>query len=184
MRRRMYAFGCVLALCSVMVAGIVALIPESVSGAPPAGFQNTTLITGLTQPTTVAFTPDGRMLIAERGGVVKLVPSGSTTVAPIPFLQLTNINIDQGERGLVGLTLDPSFASNGYVYLFYTANTPLRDRVSRVTALGNTADVSSEVVLWQDNVDASWWHHGGNLAFGPDGKLYISTGYNDDPAPG
>ncbi|RIK45166.1 MAG: hypothetical protein DCC58_07360 [Chloroflexi bacterium] len=183
-RRGIYLLRRVLVVLLIVQSSLVALVPSPALGAPPPGFQNTTVLTGLTQPTTLAFTPDGRMLVAERGGTIKLVPAGETAVAATPFLQLTNINIEHGERGLVGLTLDPAFASNGYVYLFYTANVPLRDRVSRFTATGDTVDLHSEAVLWQDNVDAAWWHHGGNLAFGPDGKLYISTGFNDDPAPG
>jgi hypothetical protein len=75
------------------------------------------------------------MLIAERGGKIKVVPAGTTTVNATPFLQLTNINIDQGERGLVGLVLDPSYATNSYYYVFYTANSPLRDRISRPTSI-------------------------------------------------
>lgn len=150
----------------------------------PGTFQNQTLIVGLTQPTAIQFLPDGRMLILERLGKIKVVQPGSTSVDSTPFITLTNINTDEGERGLTGIALDPNFTTNGYFYLFYTANSPLRDRVSRFTASGNTASLASEVVMWQDNVDADFWHHGGTIAFGPDGKLYISTGDHFDTSAG
>lgn len=172
------------ALIFGLVLSSLGLGTRLVTAAPPTGFQNNTVIGGLTQPTVIAFTPDGRMLIAERAGIIKLVLAGATSVSATPFLQLTNINTDQGERGLVGLVLDPSFATTGYYYVFYTANSPLRDRISRFTASGNTTVSGSELIMWQDIDMASWWHHGGNLTFGPDGKLYASTGFNDDATAG
>jgi glucose/arabinose dehydrogenase len=123
------------------------------------------------------------MFITERTGAIKIVPPGASQVTATPLLTLTNINIDQGERGLVGMTLDPNFATNGYYYLFFTANSPLRDRVSRFTASGDTTLPGSEVVIWQDNVDAGFWHHAGNVAFGPDGNP-ISTGDHFDQTSG
>lgn len=155
-----------------------------VAAAPPTGFQNQLWIVGLNEPTSLTFTPDGRMLITERDGTIHVAQPGATQVDPTPFHQITNINTDQGERGLVGLVLDPNFASNGYYYIFYTANSPLRDRVSRFTASGNTTLPGSEVQLWQDNVDAGLWHHGGDIDFGPDGKLYIATGDHYDTGSG
>ncbi len=159
-------------------------VPTPTPTPVPSGFQNQKLIVGLTQPTTVNFTPDGRMLIAERLGAIKVVPVGQTATLSTPVLQLTNINTDEGERGLDGFTVDPNFATNGYIYIFYTANSPLRDRVSRFTMTGNTASLASELVVWEDNVEAFFWHHGGTVAFGPDGKIYISTGDQFDQTAG
>lgn len=158
--------------------------PTATPTPTPGTFQNQTLILGLTQPTAIQFLPDGRMLILERMGTIKVVQSGATAPDTTPFMTLTNINIEEGERGLSGMALDPNFSTNGYFYIFYTANSPLRDRVSRFTATGNTASLSSEVVVWQDNVDAFYWHHGGSVVFGPDGKLYISVGDHFDEGSG
>jgi glucose/arabinose dehydrogenase len=138
-------------------------------------FQNETLVGGLDQPTTLQFLPDGRMLVLERGGDIELVSAGGTQVQPTPFLRLTNINTE-GDRGLVGITLDPSFATNGWYYVYYSANSPLRERVSRFTASGNSTVAGSEVMIWQDNRTSESEHHGGTIAFGPDGMLYISAG--------
>ena len=132
------------------------------------------MIIGLDEPTAMTFTPDGRMLIAERDGTVWVVQPGATQVSPTPFLQLPSVATDN-ERGLLGITVDPAFAQNGYVYAYYTHGS-LRNRVSRFTATGNTAPASTEFVVWQNIVNADIWHQGGDLHFGPDGYLYISVG--------
>jgi glucose/arabinose dehydrogenase len=137
-------------------------------------FVNDRVIIGLSEPTDLVFTPDGRMLISERGGAIWVVQPGATHVDPVPFLQLPSVSTDN-ERGLLGIALDPSFSSNGYVYVFYTHGS-LRNRVSRFTATGNSASPSSELVVWQNSVDSDIWHQGGDLHFGPDGDLYISVG--------
>ncbi len=153
----------------------------------PGNFQDEVVIgTGLTFPTAFEFLPDGRMLITEFRGRILVVQPGASVVDQTPVTDLPNIFQEDvtvgGERGLVNVVADPSFASNGFVYVFYTAATPQRDRVSRLTMIGNTANPASEFVVWQGVADSSSTdHHGGGLAFGPDGKLYISTGDNGDP---
>lgn len=165
-----------------------AIVAQLAQAQPPAGFQNEPWIAaGLTLPTAMEFLPDGRMLIAEFTGRVVIAQPGATEIDPAPVLQLINV-IDEdatagGERGLVNLIADPAFASNGYIYLFYTAGSPQRDRVSRFTMTGNSASLASEVVIWQGVEDSnSTDHHGGGMLFGADGRLYISTGDNGDPA--
>src|SRR3989344_334539 len=83
--------------------------------APPQNFTNEILLTGLTEPTGIEFLPDGRMLVINRYGMIRIAQAGSTTLDSTPVVTLTNIDTDQGERGLVGLTKDPNFASNGYI---------------------------------------------------------------------
>jgi glucose/arabinose dehydrogenase/PKD repeat protein len=146
-------------------------------------FLNEILISGMNLPTAVKFLPDGDMLIVELGGHIWLVPAGTTQVDPVPFLTLTNIGTLNGQQGLMDMVLDPGFLTNHQYYVFYTLGTPNRDRVSRFTATpDHTGTVpGSELVIYQDALDANVEHHGGALNFGNDGKLYITTGEHFDP---
>jgi glucose/arabinose dehydrogenase len=85
-----------------------------------------------------------------------------------------------GERGLLGVAFDPAFATNRFVYVYYTATTPtVHNRISRFTASGDVAVPGSEVVILElDNLSSATNHNGGALAFGPDGKLYAAVGEN------
>ena len=150
---------------------------------PTVGFQVDPFVAGVTYPTSTAFTPDGRLLITERLGTMRIVLPGRDVVEPTPALALTNIEAIVGERSLIAVTVDPEFASNGHYYVFYTAATPLRDRVSRFTMAGNATDLATEVVIWEDVKPSSDIHHGGGLVFGRDGKLFISVGDGHDTRP-
>ncbi len=90
---------------------------QAVAGLP-AGFGIETVAVGLNFPTAVAFTPDGRTLIAEKDGVVRIIDA-SGTLLPTPFITLDDVNAAE-DRGLIGIAVDPAFATNGYVYLAYT----------------------------------------------------------------
>ncbi len=170
---------------SMLTAALLTWVPSAFAVQP--NFVNEAVVTGgLTLPTAMAFLPDGRMLVTEFTGTVRVVQPGATSADPTPVITLPNMFDDDilagGERGLVGILLDPGFAANGYFYLFYTADTPQRDRISRFTLVGNTADPATEVVIWQGIADSTHTdHHGGGMAFGPDGKMYISTGDNGAP---
>ena len=102
--------------------------------------------------------------------------------AATPFLTLTVSS--SGERGLLGVAFDPAFATNQFVYVYYTATTPtVHNRISRFTANGDVAVAGSEVVIFElDNLSSATNHNGGALAFGPDGKLYAAVGENANGA--
>jgi glucose/arabinose dehydrogenase len=127
--------------------------------------------------------PDGRVFVAEQGGALRVVQNG--TLLPTPFVSLT---VDSsGERGLVGVALDPNFAANGFVYVYHTVpasgGAAPFNRVSRFTANGNVAVPGSEVDLLDlDPLSSATNHNGGPLAFGPDGKLYVAVGENANGA--
>src|SRR4029079_16693083 len=81
-----------------------------------------------------------------------------------------------GERGLVGITLDPNFASNSYLYLYHTVpGSPDHKRVSRFTLSGNAAVPGSELTLLDLPGLGATGHNGGSLQFGADGMLYIGV---------
>lgn len=148
------------------------------NGALPPGFERSLVASGLIEPTGLVCAPDGRIFVAQRGGAI--LAARTTTTSVTTLLQL-NVNLEFGERGLDGIALDPRFPQNGFVYVFYTTTEP-RDRVSRFTVQGDTIAASSEVVLWQHPATSSQIHHGGALAFGLDGKLYIAVGDQDNSA--
>jgi glucose/arabinose dehydrogenase len=153
------------------------------SAGGPGNFVNEVLISGMNLPTAMKFLPNGDMLIAELGGKVWLVPAGTLQVAPAPFLTISNIGTLNGQQGLMDLALDPAYLLNHDYYAFYTLGSPNRDRVSRFTATadGTGTVPGSELVIYQDPLNANVEHHGGALNFGNDGKLYVTTGEHFNP---
>ena len=138
-------------------------------------FQNEVLATGFDLPTTFEFLPDGRMLVAELAGKIKVLPPPYTQPDPGLFLQITNIGSAGVQQGIYDLVLDPDFASNHFYYVFYTLGSPNHDRVSRFTAnaaLTGTVP-NSEFVLYEDPQDAHAEHHGGSLNFDNDGQAAV-----------
>ena len=170
----------------VSIAAVVAaiLLRSAASLAVPPGFTNEVVVPGIAAATTMAFLPDGRMLVGELTRRIWVVQPGASAPDPIPFLQLdTSIEIHD-EQGLMDVLPDPNYAVNQRYYVFYTAGIDggNHNRVSRFTASGNTTNPATEVVLWQDPVIALEEHHGGALAFGADGKLYITVGEQFSPS--
>lgn len=145
----------------------------------PAGFSETTVASGLSSPTAMALAPDGRIFVCEQGGALRVVKNGSLLATP--FVTVTTTST--GERGLLGIAIDPDFLTNQFVYVYYTATTPaIHNRISRFTASGDTAAAGSEVILLElENLSAGN-HNGGALHFGLDGKLYASVGENAVPS--
>jgi glucose/arabinose dehydrogenase len=142
----------------------------------PAGFAQSLVVNGISNPTVMAFAPDGRIFVAQQNGHLRIVKNGA--LLPTSFVQLT-VNAS-GERGLIGIALDPDFSNNQFVYLYYTVpGTPAHNRISRFTANGDVVLSGSEnIILELDPLGSATNHNGGALAFGPDGKLYVAIGDN------
>ncbi|HEX2269550.1 MAG TPA: PQQ-dependent sugar dehydrogenase [Pyrinomonadaceae bacterium] len=135
-----------------------------------------TQIAGLSSPTAMAIAPDGRIFVCQQTGALRVIKNGA--VLPAPFMTLS---VDPaGERGLLGIALDPGFATNNFLYVYYTVpSTPRHNRVSRFTANGDVVVPGSETIILElDNLTNATNHNGGALHFGPDGKLYIAVGEN------
>lgn len=153
---------------------------ETPAATVPSGFTDTLVASNLTNATAMAIAPDGRIFVCLQGGSLRVVKNG--VLLPTPFL---TVPVDSsGERGLLGIAFDPNFASNNFLYIYYTATTPaVHNRVSRFTADGDVAVAGSEtVILDLDNLSGATNHNGGAMHFGPDGKLYIAVGENANPA--
>lgn len=127
--------------------------------------------TGLEAPWALAFAPDGRILVTERPGRLRVVLSGVAVPQPAALLPVA----DTGEAGLLGLALDPAFEKNHYLYLYYTYSDAgaLRNRVVRLTESGGRA---GEPLVLLEDIPGATIHDGGRVRFGPDGRLYITTG--------
>lgn len=140
------------------------------------GFSRVQVGGAISSPTVMAFAPDGRIFVAQQGGALRVIKNG--TLLTTPFVSLT-VN-SSGERGLIGVALDPDFTTNNFIYLYYTTNTaPIHNRIVRYTANGDVALAGSEqLILDLDNLTGATNHNGGALGFGLDGKLYVAIGDN------
>jgi glucose/arabinose dehydrogenase len=165
----------------LLLAGVSTLAPPPAAAATlPTGFTETRVASGLSNPTAMAFAPDGRLFVCQQGGQLRVIKDGA--LLPTPFLTVTVSSA--GERGLLGVAFDPDFATNRFVYVYYTATTPaVHNRISRFTANGDVAVAGSEVVILDlDNLSSATNHNGGAMHFGPDGKLYVAVGENANGA--
>jgi glucose/arabinose dehydrogenase len=161
---------------SLVLASLALGAPAVEAATVPAGFTETLVASGLASPTAMAFAPDGRLFVCQQGGQLRVIKNG--VLLQQPFLTVTVSSV--GERGLLGVAFDPDFASNGFVYVYYTATTPtIHNRVSRFTAAGDVAAAGSEVVLLDLNtLSSATNHNGGAMHFGPDGRLFVAVGDN------
>ena len=146
----------------------------------PSGFAEAQVGTSdLVSPTAMTLAPDGRVFVAEQAGELLVIKNGQ--ILPTPFLTVQTDATN--ERGLVGVELDPNFATNGYVYVTYVATQPdFHLRLSRYTANGDVAAAGSETILYETGPMRTSIHLGGAIHFGPDGKLYMSVGENGGAA--
>ena len=172
------------ARCPPRCLGLPLLVLTVAAAAPaaatvPAGFSDT-LVASVGLPTALAFTPDGRMFITTQGGQLRIVENGSLLATPaLDFAAPTNRICTDVERGLLGVAVHPQFASNHYLYLFYTFHRPdtlCVNRVSRFTAPANVIDPGTEVVLIDNMPSPAGNHNAGDLEFGHDGYLYATIG--------
>jgi glucose/arabinose dehydrogenase len=127
-----------------------------------------TVATGLEIPWEIAFLPDRRALVTERPGRVRLLErDGRLRRKPVATVPVSAY----GEGGLLGLALDPDFAANRFVYLYYTTADGMRLERRRFSR-GHLRRERSLV----DGIEAGRIHDSGRIAFGPDGRLYVGTG--------
>jgi glucose/arabinose dehydrogenase len=185
--------GVMLSACEVVSGGDAGGLVEGVPGSsdatpaitdapeielPASAVQ--TIVTGLRIPWGLAFLPDGTALVTERGNVVparddaggvarimSVSPSGELTEVQ----RLPEVDLRVGEGGLLGIAVSPNYATDGWVFVYYSAAND--NRVARLH-LGQTL----EPILTGIPVSGgeSRYHQGGRLAFGPDGMLYASVG--------
>ena len=152
---------------------------ESAEPDGPMSVENTeapeVVATGLSVPWEIAFLPDGRLLVTERGGAVRLIAADGTSKAAGEIAVTA-----RGEGGLLGVVLHPEFAKNGFLYFYYTYSHSgnIRNLVERFVlredAVVRANEDEREYIV--DGLPGSSNHNGGRIAFGHDGYLYIATG--------
>ena len=174
-------------------------VPSAPAQVPPAGFQESVVFSGLDKPTAFQFASDGRVFVAEKSGLI-WVYSSLTAGTPSVFADLRTKVHNFGNRGLLGMALDPGFPAMPYIYVFYTYDAPIggaaprwgtagasvdtcpdpagacvvSGRLSRLQANGNI--MTAEQVLVEDWYQRYPDQSVGNLTFGPDGNLYAAAG--------
>ena len=189
-----------------LTAMVAATAPAARAATLPAGFQESIVFSGLTNPTAVRFAPDGRVFVAEKRGVIKVFDS-MTDTTPDVFADL-NVNVyNFWDRGLLGMALAPNFPANPYVYVLYTYDHMLGSTApaprwgtpgvysdpcptppgptddgcivsGRLSRLQAAGNVMTgpEQVLVEDWCQQYPSHSIGAVEFGPDGNLYASGG--------
>ena len=156
----------------IAVTGLTLVTASSAQAAPPPGFQVTQVVgSGLNGPSGFEILPDGRILVLERAGLVKLVKNGQLQATPFANLPST----PSGDRGLIGVAADPNFANNQFVYFYYTGT----DELNHLVRLSAATDVGADPFeLYRTQSPSKELHVGGSIRFGPDGKLYFAVGDN------
>jgi PKD repeat protein/glucose/arabinose dehydrogenase len=191
---------------ALVVALTVPLTADSAEAAVPDGFADETAFSGLSNPTVVRFSPDGRVFVAEKSGLIKVF-DGLTDTSPDIFADLRTQVHNFWDRGLLGLALHPNFPSDPRVYVLYTYDAPpgenapywgqvggtsdpcpsppgatadgcvVQGHLSVLTAVaGQNTSDGTEDVLIEDWCQQYPSHSIGTVAFGPDGMLYASAG--------
>ncbi len=132
-----------------------------------------------TRPVDLQHANDNRLFVVEQRGVISVFQNDATVANSTVFLEIEDrVEDDGNEEGLLGLAFHPDYQQNGYFYVNYTASDPDRTVIARYqvsAADKDKADVNSELVILEIPQPYSN-HNGGQVAFGPDGYLYIAVG--------
>jgi len=150
------------------------------------GFSESRIPGTLSAPTAMSFAPDGRLFVCEQGGRLRVIRDGAVLATPFVTISVNS----SGERGLLGVAVDPDFATNRFVYVYYTTSgAPIHNRLARFTASASNPDVSDPsnppgglALLDLPDLSSATNHNGGAIHFGSDGKLYIAVGDNANGA--
>jgi glucose/arabinose dehydrogenase len=140
-----------------------------------SGYKIETVAENLTIPWSIDWLPDGTALFTERNGNLRAIQNGELLQEP-----LLTLGVGAGEGGLLGVAVDPDFEKNNYIYLYYTYTEFVTTSNKVVRYQVDDKTVTEDKVLI-DGIPGASYHDGGRIQFGPDGKLYITTGEAGNP---
>jgi glucose/arabinose dehydrogenase len=162
---------------------ITGAAPPSLTPTPsprigPAVVENVQLIAaGLQAPWAMDLAADGRLFVTERAGRVRVVQLGQGGgLRPDPWATLPASTVRDGEKGLLGIALDPDFARAPFVYIYYSYALPNGATRNKLVRMRDQSGRGAEETILLDDIPGNANHDGGRIKFGPDGKLYITTG--------
>ncbi len=151
----------------------------------PSGVRVVPWVQGLEVPWSLVFLPDGRALVSERPGRIRLIRDGRLSARPYAVFEASQGGegllgfvlrlFAKGEGGLMGLAVHPGFPDPPYVYAMQTYRGPqgVTNRVVRLVDEGESGRFDRVII---DGIPGGLFHNGGRIAFGPDGMLYVTTG--------
>lgn len=147
-------------------------LPPQFAVVAPSEASVTTFVSNLRVPWAMQFAPDGRLFVSERAGRIRVVVDG--VLQEEPWLSLPVTAVD--ESGLMGLALHPRFKAEPFVYACYTYEREDGELVNRVVRIREEAGRGGDAVVLVDGIIGGTNHDGCRLKFGPDEKLYVTTG--------
>jgi len=134
-----------------------------------------TVAKNLTIPWSIDWTPDGTMLFTERDGHLRVVKDGQLLEDP-----LLSLGVGDVEGGMLGIAVDPNYLENNYIYIYYTYNEFLSTS-NKLVRYQLSDDVLVEDKVLLEGIPGGPFHDGGRIQFGPDEKLYVTTGEAGNP---
>ncbi len=172
-------------LKSILILSLFTSVAAYAEKPKPEHFKVDVLAEGFIDPQEMVMLPDGRILICQRTGQLRVWTPGSNKLSEGGSL---NVAIKEGkgfarECGFIGITADPDFAKNNWIYCYYSLPDVSSHRLSRFTFKDGKLDMASEKMLLEipSEREDNTCHEGGSLAFGPNRMLYLSTGDNTNP---
>lgn len=136
---------------------------------PDLGVKVETVAENLEIPWSIVWAPDGTIFFTERSGNLRTIQDGIVSES------IFSVDVGGVEGGLLGIALDPNYSENHYIYLYYTYNDFLSTKNKVVRYVESDLSLSEDKILI-DEIPGGPFHDGGRIKFGPDGKLYITTG--------
>ena len=156
--------------CLLLTIAVLSSIPIAFGQEyPDLGVKVETVAEDLKIPWSIAWAPDGTIFFTERPGNLKVIQDGKVSES------IFSVDVGGVEGGLLGIALDPNYSQNHYIYLYYTYNDFLSTKNKVVRYVESNLSLSEDIVLI-DEIPGGPFHDGGRIKFGPDGKLYITTG--------